>query len=289
MLYNRQASLNLRIPKHAIIVGAGGIGAWTAILSAMTGTPRIDIYDDDNIEETNLARLPFTAEAVGRLKVEVVAEYINSIRPSCTIMVHNTRIHKDNLHLLNCSANIVYSCGDDVVSDVLLKTFAEECGMAYKRGAYDGLTISVSSQNPLTTSAEEVTNPGYRVIPSFAIPAVMVATLMVLSVTGGKNLEILGEATKLVSKELPMQRRMQSTFKEVEKTILQSIREGEYNDYGYCSGECHNECYTEEHVNDRICQAMESVKDRLETFMIMFLQDNMVAKQELIRLVNNLI
>lgn len=55
--YTRQLDLIdtslLQFPIH--ILGAGGIGSWTTLLLAKMGCPYITLYDDDKVEEHNIA------------------------------------------------------------------------------------------------------------------------------------------------------------------------------------------------------------------------------------------
>ena len=50
----------LNFPIH--IIGAGGIGSWTALLLAKMGCPDISIYDDDHVKEHNIASQFYTLD-----------------------------------------------------------------------------------------------------------------------------------------------------------------------------------------------------------------------------------
>ena len=84
-LYARQAPMNLNIPPSVTIVGCGGIGSWVAILAAMSGVGTLYLFDPDVVEESNRNRLPFCQGSIGQPKVEVVKDFILSIRPDCII------------------------------------------------------------------------------------------------------------------------------------------------------------------------------------------------------------
>lgn len=56
--------------RHSIFIGgAGSIGSWTALLLAKTGDHTIEIWDDDSIEEVNLAGQFYPIEDIGKKKV----------------------------------------------------------------------------------------------------------------------------------------------------------------------------------------------------------------------------
>lgn len=55
------------------IVGAGGIGSWTALLVSRLGVNRIVLYDDDVIELGNISGQLYTAEDVDMFKVSALS------------------------------------------------------------------------------------------------------------------------------------------------------------------------------------------------------------------------
>ena len=61
----------------ATIAGVGGIGSWTSLLlSRISKTVRITLYDDDNVEVVNLAGQMFSSNQVGLRKVYAAQEVI---------------------------------------------------------------------------------------------------------------------------------------------------------------------------------------------------------------------
>ncbi|MCG2658881.1 MAG: ThiF family adenylyltransferase [Kiritimatiellae bacterium] len=70
------------------IVGLGGNGSWVLQLAASLGIGRqgwLYLCDPDRVEASNLPRIPYaTAHDIGRLKVDVAAEYVHA---------HDRRIH----------------------------------------------------------------------------------------------------------------------------------------------------------------------------------------------------
>ena len=68
--YARQLDIvdleKLKFPIH--IIGCGGIGSWTTLLLAKMGCSNITIYDDDLVEEHNIASQFFREEDLGKNK-----------------------------------------------------------------------------------------------------------------------------------------------------------------------------------------------------------------------------
>lgn len=81
----RQESLNLTLPKAVAVVGVGGVGSWLALFLALAGTPKLYLFDHDEVSSSNLNRLPVPSTSVGSLKSKAITTMINSLRPTCDI------------------------------------------------------------------------------------------------------------------------------------------------------------------------------------------------------------
>ena len=73
--YTRQLDIinqsELNFPIH--VIGAGGIGSWTTLLIAKMGCPDIHVYDDDIVEEHNVASQFFKQDQLNMNKVSALA------------------------------------------------------------------------------------------------------------------------------------------------------------------------------------------------------------------------
>ena len=68
------------------IVGVGGVGSWAAEAAARSGIGAITLIDHDDIDIGNINRQLHSLEStLGRSKVEVLAERIRDINPSCRV------------------------------------------------------------------------------------------------------------------------------------------------------------------------------------------------------------
>ena len=80
-----------------LVVGAGGLGAPLLQYLAAAGIGTIGIVDFDKIEDSNLQRqVLFTTKDIGKLKVEVAAERIQSQNPYIKVTTYNTRLTSEN-------------------------------------------------------------------------------------------------------------------------------------------------------------------------------------------------
>lgn len=71
---------------HVLIVGLGGVGCWTAEALARSGIGSLTLLDGDEVCISNTNRqLQATQDAVGKPKVEVLAERIRAINPECRV------------------------------------------------------------------------------------------------------------------------------------------------------------------------------------------------------------
>jgi tRNA A37 threonylcarbamoyladenosine dehydratase len=76
--YKRQIDIikakDLTPPIH--IIGAGGIGSWTALTLAKVGCSNITVYDNDIVEDHNIASQFYKESQLGMSKVKALRENI---------------------------------------------------------------------------------------------------------------------------------------------------------------------------------------------------------------------
>lgn len=175
VLYDRQKTLQLEVPEKVVVVGAGGVGTWVALFSAMSGVEEIVIYDDDIVEPTNLNRLPFKSSMVGLPKVEAVEALIFGVRPNCKVKALKSRITKEELeHYKQQGYKII-----DTTDDIETQRLTAEVDSSRIRAGYDGgFSITVTEGFPPKWVANVV--EGYAVTPSWVVTAVVTAALAVL-------------------------------------------------------------------------------------------------------------
>ena len=195
-LYQRQETLLLTIPPSLTVVGCGGIGSWVAIDAAMSGVPNIFLFDADTLEESNRNRLPFCEGSINRPKVEVVAEFIKSIRPDIIVVAVPNRLEGALLEIQTAVCRHFIDCTDSPKTQMLLYKACKECGAVYIRAGYDGTKIMVTSAVSGWIRAD-VEEEHYQINPSWVVPAQVVAALAV-----GKLLKYYNQEVSLDISEI---------------------------------------------------------------------------------------
>ena len=177
-IYARQEELQLTLPQAITVVGCGGIGAWVAILSAMSGVENIYIFDPDVVEESNRNRLPFCQGSLNRPKVEVVADFIKAIRPDAIVVAVAEKLEGVLIPIQLSVSKVIIECTDSPKSQLTLYKACKEKGELFIRAGYDGTRILVTS-DVTGWMKDDVEEEPYTVNPSWVVPAVVVAALAV--------------------------------------------------------------------------------------------------------------
>lgn len=175
-LYTRQAELVDGIPTVHVI-GCGGVGTWAAMLLALAGADDIHLYDDDVVAESNLNRLPWTRDAIGKAKTAVLTAYIESIRPLCVITVHGK--FNDSLHVLS---GRVIGAVDTMGDRQKIHRRCERDGAVYIDVGAESHHCNVSDSPADWTIGED--RPGYFT-PIWSAPVVVAAGLAVAAAVNG--------------------------------------------------------------------------------------------------------
>lgn len=96
LIFGKDAMEVLAASRVAVF-GLGGVGGYAVEALARSGVGALDLIDDDRICLTNINRqLLATQKTVGKYKVDVAAERIAEINPSCAVTTHRTFYTPDN-------------------------------------------------------------------------------------------------------------------------------------------------------------------------------------------------
>lgn len=111
---------------HAVVIGIGGVGSWTAEALARNAVGRITLIDLDNIAESNVNRQLHAVDgAFGKAKVTAMRERILSINPHCQVQEIEDFVALSNVaSMLATPCDVVVDCIDDVQAKVAL---ADHC------------------------------------------------------------------------------------------------------------------------------------------------------------------
>jgi len=111
-----------------LLLGAGGLGAPSALYLAAAGVGTIGIVDMDVVDESNLQRqIIHNLDRVGMRKVDSARETIEKLNPDVKVNTHDTRLSADNVVELLSQYDLVVDGFDNfpsryLVNDASLKT-----------------------------------------------------------------------------------------------------------------------------------------------------------------------
>ncbi len=116
---------------HVRVVGLGGVGSWAVEALARSGVGALTLVDGDEVCVTNVNRQLHALDgAVGRAKVELLAERVRAIHPGCAV-----RAEQSFFSIRNAEQLLAEPC--DVVIDAIDGPSAKATliGLSHARGA----------------------------------------------------------------------------------------------------------------------------------------------------------
>jgi molybdopterin/thiamine biosynthesis adenylyltransferase len=96
------------------LIGAGGIGALTAVVLAKMGVPAIDIYDFDTVDPENVSTQFYSWMDVGNEKVVALAVQIKHMNNDVIVNPHHLKVTKEID--FDLSAPIIISAVDSLTA-----------------------------------------------------------------------------------------------------------------------------------------------------------------------------
>ena len=123
------------------IVGAGALGNWVGIGMSLMNIPAT-IYDDDEIEATNLNRQFMFYDSVGRKKAETLAEKLSSFGPGFN--ARNERFEKS----FGERYSLIVSCVDNMATRMRLNDLAVNEKITLVNGGTDAYAGNVEAYVP---------------------------------------------------------------------------------------------------------------------------------------------
>lgn len=203
VLYNRQSTLKLNIPKSTLVVGCGGTGSWVALLLAMSGCPYLSLFDDDLLDLTNFNRLPLEEGLRGENKAIAVARLIARLRPDCLVATFG----RANLYsLFSAEPGVVFDCTDNQDTQNFLYLWAKQENLPYIRCGYNGTHLTVTNKNSTWRTTKEATT-GYTIVPSWVVGAALPACLAVAKALYCPTLNIFADISELKGEESGTEKR----------------------------------------------------------------------------------
>ena len=115
-----------KIRKSTIaIMGVGGLGAPLAINLALIGCESFIVVDFDVVERSNLNRLPYSTDKIGKRKIDVIEEQLKGINDKIIIKKYLT-VNNSNIDEILRHVNVVALTLDGPVASVLIARKARE-------------------------------------------------------------------------------------------------------------------------------------------------------------------
>ena len=123
-LLGEEALTYLKKSKIALF-GVGGVGGTALEALSRTGVGEIHIFDYDVVEESNLNRqILFTANDIGKKKVDVAKARIAAIRDDVQVIPHFLRLTGDSFSFASEHFDLLIDAIDDLEAKLGLMEFA---------------------------------------------------------------------------------------------------------------------------------------------------------------------
>src|ERR1700712_5401438 len=104
-----------------LLLGAGGLGAPTALYLAAAGVGTIGLVDDDVVDASNLQRqVIHNTERIGMPKTESARIFIEALNPDVNVVEHRTRLSAENILDIIGDYDIVVDGADNFPTRYLL-------------------------------------------------------------------------------------------------------------------------------------------------------------------------
>jgi sulfur carrier protein ThiS adenylyltransferase len=109
------------------IAGAGGLGSNSAVALARSGIGTLVLSDFDVVEKENLYRQYYFADQIGMMKTIALKENINRINPNVSLIVHQTKLNRENIPDIFSGCNVIIEALDDSdMKEMLIETIQKK-------------------------------------------------------------------------------------------------------------------------------------------------------------------
>jgi molybdopterin/thiamine biosynthesis adenylyltransferase/rhodanese-related sulfurtransferase len=132
-----------------LLLGAGGLGAPTALYLAAAGVGTLGIVDDDVVDTTNLQRqVIHNTERVGQPKTASARATIEALNPDVKVIEHRTRLDASNVLEILEPYDIVVDGADNFPTRYLLNDASVRVGMPVVSASILGFDGQISTFVP---------------------------------------------------------------------------------------------------------------------------------------------
>ena len=131
------ATRGILVGGHIVAVGLGNVGSHTVpLLARVRGVERLTLVDPGRFEESNLESQAIGRSAIGRAKVEAVAERVHEIEPSIRVETHATAV--EDVPLGRLRSDLVVSAPDSRRARVAVNRAVCRLGVPWIDAGVDG-------------------------------------------------------------------------------------------------------------------------------------------------------
>lgn len=246
--YSRQEELHqtlrLNLENINIIVGCGGIGYWTGIMLAMLGHKNFILIDGDNIDNTNLGRLPVPQTWIGRNKAIALRKGIRTLRPNTKVLCLSTHLTEDTFGIIDPMFNKfrtdrfygapsirVWDTTDHAhVQRMLYNKTKERNHWHYRKLGYEAFEIG-SYANMDVWTADDYT-AGYRTTNANGITSALSAGIGIFAGFLRPNHDVQMDLRSIIMSSTDHANPLRSTSQEI-KTAIEGIDTDILDDMAY--------------------------------------------------------
>lgn len=186
--FSRQTDLVPMDLLHATpvsVVGVGAVGRNVAVQLASVGVKAIDLFDFDEVDESNVTTQGYWTEQVGMPKVEAAEEAVLQVDPEIVVVKHNDRWRsKDRLK------GVVFCCVDNMDSRKMIFEGVQRTASFFCDGRMQGLAAycypfakEYFHKYLDTWHPQEESEPGRCTARSTLFVASFLASAMIFSMT----------------------------------------------------------------------------------------------------------
>ncbi len=117
---------------HALVVGAGGLGSAILPLIAASGIGKIEIFDADRVEQSNLGRQWIYREGdIGKNKASAAAAFLQALNPHIEVIAREQKFDAADAGCV-AAADVIFEGSDSLKAKFLLNDLA----VAHKKPAF---------------------------------------------------------------------------------------------------------------------------------------------------------
>jgi adenylyltransferase/sulfurtransferase len=137
---------------HALVVGAGGLGAPALQFLAAAGVGTVTVADPDAVDLTNLQRqILYSTADIGEAKVKAARHRIAAVNPDVRVEAIHARVGAAELAPLVARADVVLDCSDNFATRHAINRAFVAAGRPLVSGAairFDGQIAVFDSRQP---------------------------------------------------------------------------------------------------------------------------------------------